>query len=145
MKICGKLYKIWEGKIPAQPHTTLCIQFLDRENNDKNNKLPLGKQICFTIVWGYAETLPMRELELVNFLRRHVRSQKVIDRIDRGLCSFTYSMTGWVFRFLGKSQEKTAGFNLNGLKHHWSWINSQLDIGTLMTSFDDFEKHKTAL
>ena len=30
---------------------------LDRENNDKNNKLPLGKQICFTIVWGYAETL----------------------------------------------------------------------------------------
>ena len=26
-----------EGKISAQPHTTLCIQFLDRENNDKNN------------------------------------------------------------------------------------------------------------
>ena len=24
------------GKISAQPHTTLCIQFLDRENNDKN-------------------------------------------------------------------------------------------------------------
>ena len=40
------------GKISAQPHTTLCIQFLDRENNDKNNTLPLGKQICFTIVWG---------------------------------------------------------------------------------------------
>ena len=29
-----------EGKISAQPHTTLCIQFLDRENNDKNNTLP---------------------------------------------------------------------------------------------------------
>ena len=28
------------GKISAQPHTTLCIQFLDRENNDKNNTLP---------------------------------------------------------------------------------------------------------
>ena len=46
------------GKISAQPHTTLCIQFLNRENNDKNNALPLGKQICFTIVWGCAETLP---------------------------------------------------------------------------------------
>ena len=34
------------GKISAQPHTTLCIQLLDRENNGKNNRLPLGKQIC---------------------------------------------------------------------------------------------------
>ena len=51
-----KFYQI--GKISAQPHTTLCIQFLDRENNDKNNTFPLGKQICFTIVWGCAETLP---------------------------------------------------------------------------------------
>ena len=33
------------GKISAQPHTTLCIQFLDREKNDKNNTLPLGQQI----------------------------------------------------------------------------------------------------
>ena len=39
-----------EGKISAQPHTTLCIQFLDRENNDKNSRLPLGKHICFAIV-----------------------------------------------------------------------------------------------
>ena len=46
------------GKISAQPHTALCIQFLNRENNDKNNTFPLGKQICFTIVWGCAETLP---------------------------------------------------------------------------------------
>ena len=42
------------GKISAQPHTTLCIQFLDRENNDKNNTLPLGK----TIGWDCAEILP---------------------------------------------------------------------------------------
>ena len=48
------------GKISAQPHPTLCIQFLNRENNDKNNTLPLGKQICFTIVWGCAEILPNR-------------------------------------------------------------------------------------
>ena len=47
------------GKISAQPHTTLCIQLLDRENNDKNNTLPLGKQICFTIAWGCAEILPL--------------------------------------------------------------------------------------
>ena len=29
-------------------YTTLCIQFFDRENNI----LPLGKEICFTIVWA---------------------------------------------------------------------------------------------
>ena len=46
------------GKISAQPHTTLCIQFLDRENNDKNNILPLRKQTCLTIVGGCAEILP---------------------------------------------------------------------------------------
>ena len=46
------------GKISAQPNTTLCIQFLDRESNDKNNTLPLGKQICFTMAWGCAEILP---------------------------------------------------------------------------------------
>ena len=48
----------WDfGKISAQPHPTLYIQFLNRENNDKSNALSLGKQICFTIVWGFAETL----------------------------------------------------------------------------------------
>ena len=46
------------GKVSAQPHPTLCIQFLDRENNDKNNTIPLGKQIYFTMVWSYAEILP---------------------------------------------------------------------------------------
>ena len=46
------------GEISAQLRTTLCIQFLDRENNDKNNTFPLGKQICFTIVWSCAEILP---------------------------------------------------------------------------------------
>ena len=45
-------------EISAQLHTTLCIQFLDRENNDKNSTLPLGKSICFTMVWGRAEILP---------------------------------------------------------------------------------------
>ena len=53
------------GKISAQPHTTLSIQFLDKENNDKNNTLPLGKQICFTIGWDYAEILPAIVLEIL--------------------------------------------------------------------------------
>ena len=47
------------GKISAQPHPTVCTQFFNRENNDKNNTFPLGKKICFTIVWGCAETLPI--------------------------------------------------------------------------------------
>ena len=37
-------------KFFTQLHTTLCIQFLDRENDEKNNSLPSGKQICFTVV-----------------------------------------------------------------------------------------------
>ena len=40
------LRKKKNGKISAQPYPTKGIQFLDRENNDKNNTLPLGKQIC---------------------------------------------------------------------------------------------------
>ena len=56
-RILKKSRKV-RGKISAQPHPTLCIQFLNRENNNKNNTFPLGKQICFTIVWGCAETLP---------------------------------------------------------------------------------------
>ena len=39
-------FKVKNGKISAQFHTTLCIQFLDRENNDKDSTLPLRKQIC---------------------------------------------------------------------------------------------------
>ena len=57
-KISRPFLSIMAGKISAQPHPTLCIQFLNREKNDKNNTFPLGKQICFTIVWGCAETLP---------------------------------------------------------------------------------------
>ena len=56
------------GKISTQPHSTSCIQFLDRENNDKNNTLPLGKQNCFTTVWGCAEILPKTFLPLINQL-----------------------------------------------------------------------------
>ena len=35
------------GKISAQPHLTVCTQFFNRENNDKNNTFPLGKKDLF--------------------------------------------------------------------------------------------------
>ena len=54
------------GKISVQSPTTLCIQFLDRENYDKNNTLPLGKQICLTTVWGYVGILPSLILDKKN-------------------------------------------------------------------------------
>ena len=41
------------GKISVQPHTTLCIQFLDRENNDKNNRLPLGKSTSHNLGFNH--------------------------------------------------------------------------------------------
>ena len=63
---CVDIDQTKSGKISAQPHSTLCIQFLDRENNDKNNTLPLGKQICFSIVWGCTEILPKTFLLLIN-------------------------------------------------------------------------------
>ena len=47
---------IWWVKFPHSP--ILHYAFMDRENNDKNNTFPLGKQICLTIVWGCAEILP---------------------------------------------------------------------------------------
>ena len=55
------------SKISAQLHTTLCIQFLDRENNDKKNTFPLGKQICFTVVWSCAEILLFNEESMCMF------------------------------------------------------------------------------
>ena len=33
------------GKISTQPHTSLCIQFLDKETNGKNNRFILGLQL----------------------------------------------------------------------------------------------------
>ena len=47
-------------KISTQLYIALCVQFLDTENNDKNNTLPLGKHICFIIVWGCAECYPIK-------------------------------------------------------------------------------------
>ena len=32
------------GKISAQPLTSVCVQFLDKDNKGGNNKYPLGLQ-----------------------------------------------------------------------------------------------------
>ena len=46
------------GKISAQPHTSLCTQFLDKENNGEKISLPLGLGYCFRIIRGYSEISP---------------------------------------------------------------------------------------
>lgn len=46
------------GKISAQSHTTLCIQFLRKENSVKRNILTLQVQLCFGMIWGYTEMFP---------------------------------------------------------------------------------------
>ena len=45
------------GKISAQPHTTLSIQFLDRENNDKKQCIAIGKTDLFYNVMGLCGNL----------------------------------------------------------------------------------------
>ena len=72
------------GKISAQPHRTLCIQFLNRENNDKNTTLPFGKQICFTIVRGCAETLPFNVFYLRNTKNLSTLKLQIIREITNG-------------------------------------------------------------
>ena len=52
------------GKISAQPHTTLCIQFLDRENNDKSNRLPLGGN--FTEFFVRTKNIP-KSIHVISF------------------------------------------------------------------------------
>ena len=73
---------IWNlGKISAQPHTTLCIQFLNRENNDKNNTFPLRKQICFAIVWGCTETLPRYLQMTTEFLAKPRKNYRLNENL----------------------------------------------------------------
>ena len=81
-----------QGKISAPPHPTLCIQFLDRENNDKNNTLPLGKQICFTILGGCAEILPkilllLHFTNLYSVLTGDTLSWSSFRQVSKGLLS----------------------------------------------------------
>ena len=93
------------GKISAQPHLTLCIQFFDRANNDKNNTLLLGKLICFTIVWGCAEILPLLFLHKDDYLLFSV---------------FTESrpIWPWFISFLSSSSASRHGYKWIVLNHH---------------------------
>ena len=45
-------------KFPHSPILHYAFSSWREKNNDKNNTLSLGKQICLTIVWGCAEILP---------------------------------------------------------------------------------------
>ena len=53
------------GKISAQPHATLSIQFLERENNDKQY-IAVAKTDLFTVVWGCAEILSKSQISFGN-------------------------------------------------------------------------------
>ena len=41
------IYRKTVGKISAQPHTTLCIRFLDIGNNNKKKYIAIGKTDLF--------------------------------------------------------------------------------------------------
>ena len=67
-----------KGQNLRTAHTTLCIQFLDTKN-DKNNTWLSGKQICLTIVSGFAEILPSKVFRLS---RRRIINCVVIEDIE---------------------------------------------------------------
>ena len=50
---------------------------MNRENNDKNNTFSLEKQICFTIVWGCAETLPKVHIKQESGLYKEMRRKPI--------------------------------------------------------------------
>ena len=50
---------------------------MNRENNDKNNTFSLEKQICFTIVWGCAETLSKVHIKQESGLYKEMRRKPI--------------------------------------------------------------------
>ena len=68
-----------DGKISVQPHTTLYIQFLTRENNEKNNTFPLEKQICFDNSMGLCGNFTKEMITTVlRFICGHCLLQEVM-------------------------------------------------------------------
>ena len=53
------------GKISAQPHTTLSIQFL-REKTMTKQYIAVGKTDLFIVVWGCAEILSNSQISVGN-------------------------------------------------------------------------------
>ena len=98
------------SKISAQPHTTLCIQFLDRENNDKNDTLPLGKQICFTIVWGCAEIFTQHSHKASLCTHMFTKNNQSIELLS------CFENKAWVF-------PKTSYWSfIASVKENWSFF-----------------------
>ena len=54
------------GKISAQPHTTLCIQFLTRENN-KKQYISIGKTDLFYNSMGLCGNFTAQVKHILNF------------------------------------------------------------------------------
>lgn len=57
-----------KGNISGQPKTSLCMQFWDKENNGKINRLPFGPWPCVSIVGGFVEILPPKKIEIALFM-----------------------------------------------------------------------------
>ena len=57
------------GKVSAQPHTTLCIQFLDRENNDKKRYITIEKTDLFYNSMGLCGRFTIRCHSIPNMLK----------------------------------------------------------------------------
>ena len=124
------LWNTWNnlGKISAQPHTSLCIQFLDRENSDKNNTLPLGKQICFRIVWGCAEIITItcsNLLEYLVWIKISFFSSSCICFYLRFYEYFFYYRKQWTSycsSFFATNRRQNVSFKLEILHAHEDWV-----------------------
>lgn len=111
---------IYIDKISAQPHTTLCIQFLNREKNDKNNTLPLRKQICFTMAWGCAEILPW--CCLCDF---PTKSLSVLELIKlREIWDYFHYQNKVILLYLLVQKFKLKSFHLNWVLREFSLIRN---------------------
>ena len=64
-------------KISVQPHTTSCIQFLDRENNDKNKYIAIGETDLFYNSMGLCGNFTG---VIVAFANRHDYSASLHDK-----------------------------------------------------------------
>ena len=71
-----------EVKFPHSPILHYAFSFWIEKTTTKNNTLPLGKQICFTIVWDYAEILPVSAVVSVVF---HCSASVMKPHISRAL------------------------------------------------------------
>ena len=65
------------GKISAQPHTALCIQFVDRENNDKKKYIAIGKTDLFYNSMGMCGNFSVNTLCSGKVCKKHGKKTSV--------------------------------------------------------------------